>query len=449
MFTNISRLMIVVLIVGLLQPHFVLAQSADTNLPTITSFSTDFLSVTSKDRYDTTIAIYGTNLGYLLDDGVELQLGPFVAHTVAGNSTGMNATFTIDYQELAKRNTTYTMTINNAGSTVTESNSGIQVFNPYKGKYKHQRVKQFLNRTPRKKAMTKRLVGMNIHWTLGGNSSIDDQYEAKLQSSNTVWAREHFSYKLIMGENEAAWLKRYDQTMLRYDSTNTKVVGMLAYGSADDEFAAPSAREWKNFVRKVVLRYRNYVDVWEIWNEPDSADYLSPNSWKNYKPLLKHGSSMIREYDPDAIILNGAIANISDEQYIRKLYKHGGQYFDELNVHLYYCDEFIDDGESVGRLQSDWERLEQIVEEYDPNEKIWVTELGCSTGQAGITDDIVKRYMKAAVKTLLAYEQNRPILLYTFRDRPYLEPYEAYFGFMTDDFATKPVWKWYRRLPAK
>lgn len=431
-----------------LQPAIILAED-ETTLPTITSFSTDFISVTSDDPYDTTIAIYGTDLGYLLDEGIELHIGPLTANTVSGNSTGMNATFTIDHSAITNRNENYPVTITNNDIEVVRSTTEITLFDPYRGNYKHQHIKRYLNNTPRQKAMSKRLVGMNVQWALGGDSSIDDQYESKLQGSNTVWAREHFSYKLVMGDDQAGWLKRYDQTMLRYDDNNTKVVGMLAYGSADDEFGAPSAREWKNFVRKVVLRYRNYVDVWEIWNEPDSADYLSPNTWKNYKPLLKNGSTIIQTYDPDAIILNGAISNITDESYIRKLYKYGGKYFDELNVHLYYCDEYRDDGESIGRLQADWEYLEALVHEYDPNEHIWVTELGCSTGDAGITDDLVKRYMKASVKMLLSYEENRPILLYTFRDRPYLSAYEAYFGFMEEDFTSKPVWKWYKKLPRK
>lgn len=415
-------------------------------VPVITSFSTDFISVTSKDRYDTTFAIYGEDLGYLLEEGVDITLGPLVAHTVSGNSTGMNVTFTIDHSELKKRNIKYPINVLQADEVVATAASKIQVFNPYRGNYRKQKVKQFLKRTKKKHQRSKRTIGLNVHWALGGESTVDDRFAEKLNSSKTTWAREHFSYKLLMGDDSTAWWKRYDKTILRYDQSEMRVVGMLAYGAADNEFTPPAAREWKNFVRKVVYRYRNYVDVWEIWNEPDSSAYISNNHWKTYRPLLKHGSRIIRQYDKDAIVLNGAVSDISNTTYIRKLYKYGKPYFDELNVHVYYCEQYRDDGNSLGRLQQDWEQLRSVVSEYKANEKIWITELGCSTGTAGIDNKLVKQYIRAATKLLLSYDNTRPIFLYSFHDRTYLDAYEAYFGLLHEDFSNKPVWRWYRDL---
>ncbi|MDP3971129.1 MAG: glycosyl hydrolase [bacterium] len=423
--------------------------SAQEVLPVVDSYSTDFISVIETEPYSSTFAIYGENFNYLLGGDVSVWLGPFEATSIAGNSTGMNITITVDHSLLERRNATYELVIKNTGEPVVIADKKIQIFDPFLGSYKKQRVKRYLNHTPHVKKSTKRTVGLNVHWALGSNANDDEQFASKLDSSNTKWAREHFSYKLIMGDDSSAWLKRYDQTMLKYKDRNMRVVGMLAYGEASNEHHPPGKEKWQRYVTKVVKRYRNYVDVWEIWNEPDSPDYMTPNNWKTYKPILKVGSRVIRKYDKDAIVLNGAIANINDQDFIKQMYEEGKPYFDELNVHLYYCDEFRDDGEDLGRLQMDWEALNRLVSTYRKNEKIWVTEMGCSTGEYGIDDTLVRRYTKQAVKLLRSYKYTRPILLYTIRDRTYLDAYEAYFGLLQEDFTNKPVWRWYKDLRKK
>lgn len=433
--------------IGFGQPLPVLAQATTDVLPIITSTSTDFIAVTDDTPYQTTIAIYGENFDYLFGTDVTVTLGPLVATSVAGNSTGVNLTFTIDAGTLTEVEADYPVVVSTAGVPVVTSESVITLYNPYQADYEYQQPRYFLATTKRPHKPSKRTIGLNSHWTLGGNTTTDALYEKRLADSRTVWVREHFSYKLIMGDDGEAWFKRYDQTMLRYQAMNVHVVGMLAYGDETNEFAAPSSTEWKRFVRTVVKRYGIYVDAWELWNEPDSSTYLQPNTWKTYRPLLKTGSAMIREYDPDAIVLNGAVADITNHHFIEQLYSKGRRYFDEFNVHVYYCDEYRDDGEQLTRLRQDWQQLEQLVRSYRPKEHIWITELGCSTGLESVDDGLVKRYLKRATTYLLAQNRMRPIFLYTIRDRTFLTPYEAYFGLLQDDFTIKPAWRWFKLLP--
>ncbi len=436
------------IITGIIAPAITLGEATD--FPSISSTSTNSISVTSKQAYEATIAIYGENFGYLLNEDVYVQIGPLQSSSVSGNAEAMNVTFPINYAEITNRKRSYPVEIileNESGEEViAQSSHTVRIFNPYQGKYRKRKTRRFLKRTPHKRRPNKRTVGLNVHWALGSDTTLDDSYEYKLRSTNTKWAREHISYKLIMGDDSDAWLKRYDEIMLKYDEQDIRVVGMLAYGSADDEFSPPSKKEWKNFVRKVVRRYRNYVDAWEIWNEPDSSTYLSNNNWKTYKPLLRTGSQMIREYDSSAIILNGAIADIANTSYINRLYRYGDNYFDELNVHVYYCDRYRDGDTSLTSLQSDWEQLIDVTEKYRKNEKIWITELGCSTGLSGADDKLVRNYLKKSTQTLLKYKETRPIFLYTFRDRPYLDSYEAEFGLLEEDLSNKPAWRWYKQL---
>lgn len=408
----------------------------------ITSVSTDFISVATAEPYTTTIAITGTDLDELLFNPVDVVLGPLTGTVVSGNDTAVNLDFTLDSSLLTEREASYPITISENG-TVLVTSEAITVFNPFVGDYVAQQSKQFFNQIDHPHKRNKQTIGLNVHQTLGSDADHDALYAQRLADSNTVWVREHISYENVMGADSAAWLKRYDQTFLQYRDNNQRVVAMLAYGTGYDEFKEPDS--WQEFVRLVVKRYRNYVDAWEIWNEPDSNNYLSPNSnWRTYRHILKTGSNIVRQYDTDAVVLNGAVSDLSNLTFTKQLYKHGQRYFDDFNVHLYYCTK-------AAELTEDFEQLQQVIKKYRKNERIWVTELGCSTGTTGVTNKIVKQYTKQTTKSLLQYNNIGPILLYTIRDRIYLttDPYEAYFGLMDENLKPKPVWRWYKLLSTK
>ena len=127
---------------------------------------------------------------------------------------------------------------------------------------------------------------------------------------------------------------------------------------------------------------------------------------------------MVRQYDTDAIVLNGAVSDLSNLEFTKQLYQHGKRYFDDFNVHLYYCTK-------SDELTNDFEQLQQVIAKYRKGERIWITEFGCSTGTTGLNNKDVKKYIKQTTKTLLSYDNVGPILLYTMRDRTYLtdDPY--------------------------
>ncbi|MFA6388576.1 MAG: glycosyl hydrolase [Patescibacteria group bacterium] len=415
-------------------------QAMGAGVPVVTSLSTDFISVVQTEPYTTTVAMYGENLDYLLFNPVIVQLGSLQASSISGNANGVNLVFPVSTILITLDLAQYPLIVKNNTETnhdiILTTAQLVTIFNPYVQTYKNPHIKYGLNHL--KPKLNHRTVGLNTHWALAGDVTIDSLYEQRLVGSNTTWVREHFNLAELNGYNWQGWLTRYDKIMLEYQAKNIQVVGMLAYGDTE---------HWPELVRTVVTRYRNYVDVWELWNEPDSATYLQPNTWKTYKPLLKSGSQVIRETDPYAIILNGAVSDITNRVYLKKLFKHGNKWFDELNVHVYYCGYYQADGEKFTQLKTDWDSLEKLMKKYKPAGKIWVTELGCSTGQGGVDDALVRRYLPQAAQVLLNYKNVRPILLYTFRDRPYLGAYEANFGLVHEDGSPKTSWEWYRQLP--
>lgn len=66
---------------------------------------------------------------------------------------------------------------------------------------------------------------------------------------------------------------------------------------------------WLEYVRFTVEELGDYVDYFEIWNEPDIADYCPKSIMlDDYLNLIRRTAPVIREADPDAGIVVGAVS---------------------------------------------------------------------------------------------------------------------------------------------
>jgi hypothetical protein len=116
--------------------------------------------------------------------------------------------------------------------------------------------------------------------------------------------------------------------------------------------------EWRLNVTHYVSQYADYVDAWEIWNEPANPNCtlldLSIPSEENmsrivqfYFSMVKIASPIIRQYDPTAkIVLFGGLNLWSggdqhlelDKNFSKQLATTNiTQYGDVLSVHAYAC----------------------------------------------------------------------------------------------------------------
>ena len=65
--------------------------------------------------------------------------------------------------------------------------------------------------------------------------------------------------------------------------------------------------EWANYVAAVVTRYKGDVHYWEVWNEPDLAEFWNGTP-AQYAALLAVTSATIKQIDPTATIVLGGQA---------------------------------------------------------------------------------------------------------------------------------------------
>lgn len=287
-------------------------------------------------------------------------------------------------------------------------------------------------------------IGLNVHWALSGFDR-DELYKQRLQESRTEWAREHFFTEVFVVEKPEAWFERYDMVMKNYREQNINVVGMLAYGMKNGDFSVPDEKEWLDFVEIVVRRYKNDVKIWEVWNEPDSPDFLAPNQAKIYAPLLSITYDKIKSIDPEAKVMNGGLAT-PDVNFAQTLFTNARGKFDIFNVHYYYADEYVADGD-LHRLDTDAKRLRKYVDSQKPGMPIWVTEMGASTGSYGIDENSQTEYLKESTRLLMQSGYVNKILLYNIRNFDYNSDYENNFGLLDVNMNSRPSWEWYKSIP--
>ena len=98
---------------------------------------------------------------------------------------------------------------------------------------------------------------------------------------------------------------------------------------------------WLEYVRFTVDQLRDYVDYFEIWNEPDVENYCP--KWimlNDYVNLIKHTAPVIREVDPEAKIVVGAVSKTyypSAQNYLFGLLKSDAMpLVDVISFHPFY-----------------------------------------------------------------------------------------------------------------
>lgn len=124
-----------------------------------------------------------------------------------------------------------------------------------------------------------------------------------------------------------------------------------------------------NFTRATVERYKDKIDYWEIWNEPNHRNYWGsePNG-EEYGRLLIETAKIIRKIDPNAKIIGGSMAGISPEFTDAFLKVGSADYIDIISYHNYGAVP----EERVYKAIELWE----VIDRYKPALELWQGECG-------------------------------------------------------------------------
>jgi hypothetical protein len=205
----------------------------------------------------------------------------------------------------------------------------------------------------------------------------------RLEEARVSQIRETFVWDRL--EPRKGWFDwaKFDQAVEIAGAHGISVLGVLAF-SADWASSAPSTvtgsrrslypptdlADFAAYVRAVVHRYRDRINEWEVWNEPNHPKFWfpSPNP-ERYAAMLHVAATVIRSEDPGAVIVLGGIVG-TDVPYLDRLRAAGSWAdFDVLAIHGYV--RLSPEGSGLGGW---FDRAMAYVEKHG-SKPVWLTEI--------------------------------------------------------------------------
>jgi Cellulase (glycosyl hydrolase family 5) len=210
------------------------------------------------------------------------------------------------------------------------------------------------------------------------------------------------------------------------------------------------------------------ADAWEMWNEPDSAQFWggAPDP-AAYAALLRAAYPAIKAVQPgDIVVTGGMVGNNMD--FLSAIYQHGAQgSFDAVGVHTdtacltsgpdaYYRDE----RGRVGRYTfSGYREVHAVMTDHGDGAKpVWMTELGwntqrgrCNVGEKagkkrlGVSPRRQARLLRAAYRCLAADPFLSVAIWFGLQDVPATRHARG-FGLYRRSKKAKPAARAFRRL---
>ena len=123
------------------------------------------------------------------------------------------------------------------------------------------------------------------------------------------------------------------------------------------------------FTKATVERYKDEIDFWEVWNEPNHRNYWgSTPDGKEYGELLVQTAQLIKEVDPGCKVIGGSMAGINPQFTDDFLSVGSDKVIDIISYHNYGA---IPE-ERVYRAIELWE----VINKYNPEIELWQGECG-------------------------------------------------------------------------
>ena len=149
------------------------------------------------------------------------------------------------------------------------------------------------------------------------------------------------------------------------------------------KFYPKTFKDWNNYIAKIVVRYKDEIQAWNVWNEP----YLSPHSTLTigteppvpgrvghpdyYAKMLKTSYQTIKRVNPGATVLGSCIYP-GYKKYLEAVLKNDVlDYMDVLPIHDY---TFIPPENVSGGTKARIKKLSDLMAKYGKVKPIWNTE---------------------------------------------------------------------------
>ncbi len=195
----------------------------------------------------------------------------------------------------------------------------------------------------------------------------------------TGWART----EKTKGQFDFAWLDRvvdsllaggiqpwfnlgYGNTLYTPGAAHASAVGWAPLNSAE------ARQAWVRYVETIGRRYASKVKHWEIWNEPNIANFWQPEkpSPAAYVELVRMTAPVLRKAVPGCTLIGGAYAGMAAFEYFEGCYEAGLlELVDKISYHPYR--QIPEDN-----YEADLNAFRGLIERYKKGVGVWQGENG-------------------------------------------------------------------------
>lgn len=316
-------------------------------------------------------------------------------------------------------------------------------------------------------------LGMNVHLAPG------DELDATA-ALGVGWVRvdnNWWSVEQAQGRYDWAALDRVvDGAVGRGLRVYMTIAYTPAWASAGDRDGAsindvPRAGTYPAYVRATVERYRDRVQHFGLWNEPNLEHFFEGTIPEYLEAIVRPGAGAVREACPACQVLGPDLAGLSGWQaYMSDILRGAPAAFDIVAHHsyarvpgvggaLWACDDFehaIDIGADAICFYKPG--LRQVLDDVGWDGDVWMTEVGYQTQPAD--DDQELEWQRLTVESILALQRRTPwwthSFFYEISDCGPTQPGCPIDGFgllrrtadvdgtWADNFTVKPAFAWLR-----
>ena len=251
-----------------------------------------------------------------------------------------------------------------------------------------QAVRAAAGSTPRVPELGVQFHGLWSHHDRASRAAVLDA----LVESGARWVRLDVSWAMIQprrGSYDRTWgVPLVDQVLAQAEGRGLQVLVTFwltpawANHGKGDRVAPDDPADYADALAWAARRWGDRVGAWEVWNEPNSSDFLVGADPEAYTELLCAAYSAVHEADDAApVVLGGLMYN--DDAWLRRAYGAGVRgCFDILGVHPYMSPSdappgLADNGQ-VWRMRH-LRAVRRLMVGQDDRRPVWATEFGWSS----------------------------------------------------------------------
>ncbi|MCM8757345.1 MAG: hypothetical protein NC823_02565, partial [Candidatus Omnitrophica bacterium] len=181
-------------------------------------------------------------------------------------------------------------------------------------------------------------TGLNPESKFGSLVHLNEENLSVAQKLGVKWTRDHWSFCWYRLEPEPGrWnFQEAEEKLEKARKYGLSVFGVLhgvpAWASVDGTQSYTSRpkdwKKWEEYVEKTVSYFKGKVRVWEVWNEPQSAEF--------YEELCRHTYPVAKKANPDCLVI-GLSSTLFSGSFLKEFAERGNlAYLDELSSHIYH-----------------------------------------------------------------------------------------------------------------